>query len=132
MLTVTNSTFYTNSCSVSNSGTATLRSTIIAAGGGCNCFGNTILDAGYNISDDSSCGFTKTGSANNGDNVNPLLSTAGLTNNGGPTQTIALQSTSPAIDTIPIANCTDQASPPNPIITDQRLFPRPEIGGSQL
>jgi hypothetical protein len=33
---------------------------------------------------------------------------------------------SPAIDAIPLANCTDQASPPNPIITDQRGFPRPD------
>jgi hypothetical protein len=46
----------------------------------------------------------------------------------GPTQTIALLASSPAIDAIPLADCIDQASPPNPIITDQRLFPRPDAG----
>jgi hypothetical protein len=94
-----------------------------------NCFG-TITDAGYNISDDSTCGFAKTGSANNGDGVNPLLSSAGLADNGGPTQTIALQSGSPAIDAIPVANCTDQASPPQPITNDQRGFLRPDPGAA--
>jgi CSLREA domain-containing protein len=92
-----------------------------------NCFG-AITDTGYNISDDSSCGFAKTGSANNGDGVNPLLSTAGLANNGGPTETIALQSGSPATDAIPVADCMDQASPPNLITDDQREFPRPDAG----
>jgi hypothetical protein len=27
-----------------------------------------------------------------------------------------------------LADCTDQASPPNPIIADQRGFPRPDNG----
>src|SRR5262249_53368513 len=79
-------------------------------------------------SDDASCGFAKTGSAHNGDGVDPLLSSAGLADNGGPTQTIALQEGSPAIDAIPAADCTDQASPPNPITTDQRGFLRPDAG----
>jgi hypothetical protein len=52
---------------------------------------------------------------------------AGLANNGGPTKTIALQSGSPAINAIPLAQCTDQASPPNPLTDDQRLYPRPDI-----
>jgi hypothetical protein len=60
--------------------------------------------------------------------VDPMLSTTGLTHNGGPTQTIALQEGSPAIDAIPLENCSDQASPPNPLITDQRGFPRPDAG----
>ena len=57
-----------------------------------------------------------------------MLSPAGLTHNGGPTRTISLLDGSPAIDAIPLADCTDQASPPNPIITDQRGFPRPDNG----
>src|SRR5262249_33341660 len=68
-----------------------------------------------NLSDDSSCGFTATGSRNS---TNPILDPAGLKNNGGPTQTIALDSESPAIDAIPLADCTDQNS--KPIHTDQR------------
>jgi CSLREA domain-containing protein len=85
----------------------------------------TITDAGYNISDDNSCEFNATGSRNNTD---PLFSSGGLANNGGPTQTIALAAGSPAIDAIPLADCTDQASPPQRIKTDQRGFPRPDFG----
>jgi hypothetical protein len=79
----------------------------------------------YNISDDNSCGFTATGSRNN---TNPGLSSDGLVNNGGPTQTISLAPGSPAIDAIPVADCTDQSSPPKPITTDQRGMPRPDYG----
>jgi CSLREA domain-containing protein len=131
-LTVTNSTFSGNNAaqggSILNfSGSASLKGTILAASSGGNCSGG-ITDAGYNISDDSTCGFARTGSANNGDGVDPLLSTAGLANNGGPTQTIALAPGSPAIDTITLADCTDQTSPPNRLITDQRGALRPDAG----
>ena len=140
VLTVTNGTFSNNMGATGGifnfSGSASLKSTILASSTfqpppvglpSTNCHG-AITDAGFNISDDSSCGFAKTGSANNGDRVDPLLSTAGLANNGGPTQTIALQSGSPAIDAIPVADCKDQASPPNPITTDQRGLLRPDNG----
>jgi hypothetical protein len=138
VLTITNSTFSDNSVTSIGVGggaiysdgggsSASVKGSILAANGVDNCLG-TLTDAGYNISDDASCGFAKTGSANNGDLVNPLLSTAGLADNGGPTETIALQDGSPAIDAIPLAHCTDQAAPPNPIITDQRLFRRPDPG----
>lgn len=129
-LTVTNSTFFGNSSGIyqTSFSSSSFKSTIFAASTvAANC-SDAIVDAGYNISDDNSCGFAKTGSANNGDGVNPLLSPDGLHNNGGPTETIALSPGSPAIDVIPLANCGDQASPPNPIITDQRLFPRPDAG----
>jgi hypothetical protein len=49
-----------------------------------------------------------------------------LTNNVGPTQTIALLAGSQAIAAIPLADCSDQSSPPNSIIIDQRSFPRPD------
>jgi hypothetical protein len=124
VLSVTASTFSANDSLgigiINFSGSATLKSAILA---GSPCY--RVSDGGYNISDDSSCAFTATGSLNNTD---PKLDPAGLANNGGPTQTIALQSDSPAIDAIPVAHCTDQASPANPIITDQRLFPRPDVG----
>ena len=55
------------------------------------------------------------------------LDPKGLQSNGGPTQTIALETGSPAIDAIPQASCTDQASPtPNRLTTDQRGMPRPD------
>ncbi len=81
---------------------------------------STLTDGGYNISDDSSCGFGNTtgGTPHTvGDNVNPLLDPAGLKDNGGPTRTIALQSISPAIDDIPLASCP---------AADQRGAPRPD------
>jgi hypothetical protein len=130
-VTVANSTFSGNRATlgagmwVEDGTVVSLKSTILAAsdtGGNCST-GGTITDAGYNISDDDSCSFTATGSSNNTD---PLLDPAGLANNGGPTRTIALLSGSPAIDAIPLAACTNLASPANPIITDQRLFPRPD------
>jgi len=54
----------------------------------------------------------------------------GLQFNGGPTETVALQSSSPAIDVVPMAHCTDLASPPHPLTTDQRGLPRPDQGES--
>lgn len=96
-----------------------IKSTILAANVHGNCSG--IADVGYNISSDNSCGFNATGSHNR---TNPMLDPRGLWNNGGPTRTIALLAGSPAIDAIPLVSCTDHASPRNPIITDQRLFPR--------
>jgi hypothetical protein len=105
-----------------------LRSTLLAnstgGGGNCDTFGGT--DDGYNISDDDSCNFTGT-SINNSTTLH--LDPAGLANNGGPTQTIALESNSQAIDFIPVADCTDQSSPtPLPVTTDQRGLPRPDPG----
>jgi Right handed beta helix region len=133
-MTVTNSTFSANSTpflnggggAIENFGTASLKNTILAGSGpsdNCSVFKTTISDAGYNISDDATCGFSATGSRNS---TNPILDPAGLGNNGGPTATIALDSESPAIDAIPLADCTDQNS--NPIHTDQRGALRPDPG----
>jgi len=139
---VTNSTFSGNAESgpapgggagIANESKASIQSTILAANVGGNCLQFApITDAGYNISNDASCGFAKTGSAHNGDGVDPHLSSAGLADNGGPTPTIALQEGSPAIDAIPAADCTDQASPPNPITTGQRGLPHPDAGEPAL
>ncbi len=78
---------------------------------GGNC-GGGLTDQGYNLESSTDCGFTGTGSLQKTD---PQL--GGLQNNGGPTQTIALLSNSPAIDHIPAANCP---------ATDQRGFTRPD------
>jgi predicted outer membrane repeat protein len=133
-LTVTNCTFSDNSLAgvfagdIYNLGSSSLKSTILAGsrqvsvGPADNCSG-TIADGGYNISDDASCAFSATGSRNS---TNPLLDPAGLQNNGGPTETIALVSGSPAIDAIPLGDCTDQES--HPINTDQRGALRPDAG----
>ncbi|MBV8360023.1 MAG: hypothetical protein JO189_19115, partial [Deltaproteobacteria bacterium] len=73
-------------------------------------------------------GATITDKGGNLFNVNPLLDPNGLQFNGGPTQTVALQSGSPAIDAVPVAHCTDLAKPPHPLTTDQRGLPRPDQG----
>jgi hypothetical protein len=89
-----------------------------------NCDSTLATDLNYNISDDASCFFTAAKSLNS---TNPDLDPDGLENNGGPTDTIALEtfpSFSPAIGRIPVANCTDQNG--FPLLTDQRLFPRPD------
>jgi hypothetical protein len=138
-MTVTNSTFSNNSVAlpdtggplgagISNQGTGSVKGTILAgSSGGGNCpeiENDPLSDAGYNISDDNSCGFSGT-SVNNSTTLH--LDPMGLQNNGGPTQTIALEPNSDALDFIPVASCTDQSSPiPQPLITDQRGFPRPD------
>src|SRR5208282_6662196 len=56
-----------------------------------------------------------------------------LQNNGGPTQTIALFSTSPAVDAIPLSPvnyCTDTSG--NPVTTDQRGVTRPQGSGCDI
>jgi hypothetical protein len=98
-------------------GTATLRNTIVANSTlGPNCYGS-IIDGGYNIEDADTCRFKRaTGSLPKTD---PLLDPAGLSDNGGPTQTIALQPDSPAVDLVGQSACP----PPQ---TDQRGVMRPQ------
>ena len=67
-------------------------------------------DLGYNLSSDATCAFTNVGSLNNTD---PKLGP--LTNNGGPTLTMALLASSPAID------AADSSAAP---AMDQRGVPR--------
>jgi Calx-beta domain len=125
-LTVTNSTFSGNSTASEGStvprggaidatGTvsATLSNTIVAnTTQGSNCFG-AITDGGYNIDDGTTCGFSATNNSQR--STDPLLNSSGLQNNGGPTKTIALQPTSPAVDKGKSFGAT----------TDQRGKPRP-------
>ena len=129
--TVTSSTFSNNSAGgtgaaiFANGTTVEVVNSILANSTGTNCgveSAGTIGNGTFNISDDSSCGFGSSTGLNGdtiGDSVLPLL--GALQNNGGQTDTFALQSNSPAIDAVPIANC-----PP----TDQRGDPRPAEGGN--
>jgi hypothetical protein len=92
-------------------------------GGGPNCGGGQpVTDAGYNIDTGSSCGFS---TANHSmSNTQPQLGP--LANNGGPTQTMALPSGSPAVDAIPASTsgCTGT--------TDQRGTTRPQGTGCDI
>ena len=130
-LTLTNSTLSGNSAN--NSGTCTIDCVTFGVGGGIyqggtasvgativansattggDCAGNPFTDLGNNLDDDGTCGFTATSDYS----AQPSgLDLAGLQNNGGPTETIALEPGSVAIDHVTAALC-----PP----TDQRGFPR--------
>ncbi len=129
-VTITNSTFANNSGGSKggalinasggkySSGVISVAQSIVAnnsASTGANCIG-TIADQGYNLSNDTSCGFTNSTSRQN---INPQLDPAGLANNGGPTQTIALLPNSHAIDFIPAPSVCKLTS-------DQRSLPRPD------
>jgi hypothetical protein len=126
-LTVTNSTFSGNSASKGGvyhtmNNHPMLKGDILANSTGKNCGALKPIDNGFNISDDVGCSFSGT-SVNS---TNPQLDPDGLENNGGPTETIDLQPTSPAINRIPVP-CTDQETPtPQQLLTDQRLFGRPD------
>ncbi len=97
----------------------------IVSGGlsGSNCGGQArITDAGYNIDSSSSCGFST--SQHSLSNTQPQLDA--LAANGGPTQTMALPTGSPAVDAIPASTsgCTGS--------TDQRGTSRPQGSGCDI
>jgi CSLREA domain-containing protein len=128
-LLLTNSTFSGNSApadaggsAISVGGTADIKGTIVTASTGSNCTG-TVTDKGFNLDDDGTCGF----SSGTTPAAQIALGAAGLQNNGGPTQTVALASNSVAINQIPVADCTDQSSPPARLLTDQRGVIRPQF-----
>jgi hypothetical protein len=112
-----------------NNGTLILKSTLLAGQGtNGNCSGGGTSD-GYNLSDDSTCSFlTQTGDQNNSSTAG--LSPGSLQNNGGPTRTIALLSTSSAVNAIPPSACTDTFG--NPVLTDQRGIARPQGSGCDI
>ena len=123
MLTISSSTISGNSATIgggiSNGGTATLKNSIVAnSSSGGNCSG-IITSQGHNLSSDATCNFNNTGDLNNTD---PMLGP--LQNNGGPTQTQALLSGSPAIDAGEPLGCTDGKG--HLLKTDQRGKPRPD------
>jgi hypothetical protein len=165
-LTVTNSTFFTNSASdegggIFNDTGATLslanntfsgntatdsggiynhnvatsvaiaNSILVNSGPGGNCAGIGVANGAYNLADDATCGFGSSTGANGqaiGDSVTDAnIALSSLADNGGPTQTFALEAGSYAIDAVPLANLTNPDAPtPNCPATDQRGFPRPD------
>jgi hypothetical protein len=141
-LTITNSTFTRNisgrggtfvggTIYYDDAASVVLRNTIVVESiDGLNCSGSTAsIDGGHNLDDGLSCGF----SAANGSlrDTDPHLDPAGLRDNGGSTQTVALctavdepagcTSASPAID----AGDADACAEPPVNGRDQRGFVRP-------
>jgi predicted outer membrane repeat protein len=130
-LTVTSCTFSNNSASnreggaiAQVSGRATITNSVVANSlGGVNCFSpvGSLKDGGHNLDDGATCGFTAAGSLSNTD---PQLDPAGLADNGGPTQTIAVQAGSPAISGGDATVCKSRAIKS----LDQRGYVRPGTG----
>ena len=79
--------------------TATILANNTASGSASGCDGTIHTDGGYNISDDSTCGFTATGSVNSSTTLDASL--GALADNGGPTKTILPSAPSPVIGAIP-------------------------------
>jgi len=125
-ITITNSTFSGNSAGTGGGGgigtfatTLTLRNTIVAnspSGGNCALtFGGSITDEGGNLQyPGTTCGAT----IDSADD--PKLDP--LQDNGGPTETMALQPLSPAVDSAVLANCPTK---------DQRGVSRPQPPGGE-
>jgi hypothetical protein len=100
----------------------------LPAGGGDNCLTidtPTYTSHGYNYDDDGTCGFGS-GPGDHSDAADPQLGT--LAANGGPTETLLPQGTSPLVDAVPTAACSDDGASVIDPLTDQRSLPRP--GGS--
>jgi hypothetical protein len=118
--TLSQNTAYWMSGGIENGGSTTLQNTIIANNMGGNCGSpGSLISLGYNLSSDGTCGFSGPGDLNN---IDPMLGP--LQYNGGPTQTMALPSGSPAIDTGNPNGCTDGQG--HLLKTDQRGMTRPD------
>ena len=107
---------------------ATLKNTLIANNTPANCdLHKALTSQGYNLSSDNSCAssFTAPGDLNN---TNPLL--GALADNGGSTQTHALQTGSPAIDAGTNTGCpsADQRGVTRPLDGDGNSTPICDIG----
>jgi predicted outer membrane repeat protein len=104
-----------------NSGKINLRNTIAAAESICQGNPASYIDNGHNIqfSTAPNCPATIP-------NVDPSLDPDGLQSNGGPTQTVAIEAGSPALNAIGVRNCTTPDGVR--VLSDQRLFPRPAKG----
>ena len=87
-----------------------------------NCGAGGISSLGHNIQSAADCAFTATGDL---ENIEPGFLSSGLQDNGGNTDTLALEATSPAVDAIPSGapGCTG---------TDQRDITRPQGSGCDI
>ncbi|HWD92329.1 MAG TPA: choice-of-anchor Q domain-containing protein [Verrucomicrobiae bacterium] len=95
-------------------GSLFLMNSIVAASASGSSSSGAIVDGGFNISADKSIAFKKKGTSRA--KLNPLI--GDLADNGGPTETIALATNSPAVDQI------DPSSAPD---LDQRGVARPQF-----
>ncbi len=91
---------------------------------GGNCYG-VMRSLGFNVSSDATCTF---GGPGDQKSIDPKL--GALLNNGGPTQTMALGSGSPAMNAGNPSGCTDPKG--KRLTSDQRGKPRPPSGACDV
>ena len=137
-LTVTHATLSDNTADADSGGglynrnSATLVATIVAnSGTGRDCFGGGTYTSDYNLDDDGSCAFSGTSLSD----TKAGLDSAGLQANGGPTQTIALEPGSAAIDHVAsAADCAgkDQRGVPWPTPCDIGAIGAPSLSSIVL
>ncbi len=87
-----------------------------------NCGDSGISSLGHNLQSAADCAFTATGDLKN---IEPGFLSSGLQDNGGNTDTLALEATSPAVDAIP-------SNAPGCGATDQRDVTRPQGTGCDI
>jgi hypothetical protein len=123
---VTNNTFVNNHSPLRaggvyvNGGTATLKNNILVKNSSSCSSDGHLVDGGYNLDDDGSCGFTATGSKSNDRNI--TFTSSAPQNNTGPTATLALAATdADAIGVIPPGTNGCATT----LIADQRGVARP-------
>ena len=110
-----------------------VRGAIVAAQlSGQDCEGSGLSSRGYSLDSDGTCNLTDPTDLPNTD---PML--GHLQDNGGPNLTHALLPGSPAIDEIPVADCTwdddgDPGTPEVPLTKDQRGVARPQGDGCDI
>jgi hypothetical protein len=106
-------------------GSVTLAATVLAETSPFDCFG-AITDAGYNLDDDGSCGFSATNHSLSG--VKPHFGP--LQDNGGPTETEEPALGSPVLNDIPMgATANSTTLCPS---TDQRGVARPQASACDI
>ncbi len=87
-----------------------------------NCGDTGISSLGHNLQSGADCAFAGTGDLKN---TEPGFLSSGLQDNGGNTDTLALEATSPAVDAVP-------AGAPGCSATDQRDIARPQGTGCDI
>ncbi len=87
-----------------------------------NCGESGISSLGHNLQSGADCAFTAVGDL---ENIEPGFISSGLQDNGGNTDTLALEATSPAVDAVP-------AGAPGCTGTDQRGIARPQGNGCDI
>jgi CSLREA domain-containing protein len=110
-----------NGAGLYNNGSVAVRASVFETGTNDDCGGALPGSLGFNYEKSGDdCFFSEPSDVLT---TEQLLDGAGLIDNGGPTETIALVAGSPALNAVPSASCLDAAS--QPLFADERGVERP-------